>query len=60
MMCDLFHSTPIRICHLKDVSTIQIFFNFTVQDLQQKIYAAAGVLPFRQVCMYFTWIDDRI
>jgi len=33
---------PIRIRHPKVVSTIQVLFDFTVQDLQQEIYAAGA------------------
>jgi len=46
---------PIRIRHPKGVSTIEVVFDspeFTVQDLQQEIYAAAGVLPSRQIRVY--------
>jgi len=39
---------PIRLRHPKGVSTIQVAVDrddFTVQDLQQEIYAACGILP---------------
>jgi len=53
---------PIRIRHPKGVSTIEVVLDspeFTVQDLQQEIYAAAGVLPSRQIRVCF-YIDERI
>ncbi|KAJ7444906.1 hypothetical protein FB451DRAFT_73517 [Mycena latifolia] len=42
---------PVRLRHPKGVSTIQVAFDqddFTVQDLQQEIYAATDILPSRQ------------
>ncbi|THV04199.1 OTU-domain-containing protein [Dendrothele bispora CBS 962.96] len=42
---------PIRLRHPKGVSTLQIPFeqaDYTVQDLQQEIYAASKILPSRQ------------
>ncbi|KAJ7724455.1 hypothetical protein DFH07DRAFT_264015 [Mycena maculata] len=42
---------PVRLRHPKGVSTIQVAFDqddFTVQDLQQEIYAASDILPSRQ------------
>ncbi|KAJ6597085.1 hypothetical protein DFH09DRAFT_111441 [Mycena vulgaris] len=42
---------PVRLRHPKGVSTIQVAFDrddFTVQDLQQEIYAATEILPSRQ------------
>ncbi|KAF5389812.1 hypothetical protein D9757_003704 [Collybiopsis confluens] len=42
---------PIRIRHAKGVATIQVPFEndaYTVQDLQQEIYAASQILPSRQ------------
>ncbi|KAJ7709705.1 hypothetical protein B0H17DRAFT_1028803 [Mycena rosella] len=42
---------PVRLRHPKGVSTIQAAFDrddFTVQDLQQEIYAATDILPSRQ------------
>ncbi|KAJ4487824.1 hypothetical protein J3R30DRAFT_3695484 [Lentinula aciculospora] len=42
---------PVRLRHPKGVATIQVPFDneeFTVQDLQQEIYAASQILPSRQ------------
>ncbi|KAK7020451.1 OTU-like cysteine [Favolaschia claudopus] len=42
---------PVRLRHPKGVSTIQVAFDkddFTVQDLQQEIYAVTEILPSRQ------------
>jgi ubiquitin thioesterase OTU1 len=42
---------PIRLRHPKGVTTIQVSFDrddFTVQDLQQEIYAASDIFPSRQ------------
>ncbi|KAJ6623496.1 hypothetical protein B0H10DRAFT_796931 [Mycena sp. CBHHK59/15] len=42
---------PVRLRHPKGVSTIQVALDsdeFTVQDLQQEIYAASDILPSRQ------------
>ncbi|KAJ7172283.1 hypothetical protein C8R46DRAFT_1161752 [Mycena filopes] len=42
---------PVRLRHPKGVSTIQVAFDqddFTVQDLQQEIFAATEILPSRQ------------
>jgi len=42
---------PIRLRHPKGVTTLQISFDrdeFTVQDLQQEIYAASDIFPSRQ------------
>lgn len=44
---------PVRLRHPKGVTTIQVAFDrddFTVQDLQQEIYAASDILPSRQSC----------
>ncbi|KAF8969849.1 hypothetical protein BDZ97DRAFT_1792975 [Flammula alnicola] len=42
---------PVRLRHPKGVSTIEVSFDpsFTVQDLQQEIYAATDILPSRQI-----------
>lgn len=40
--------TPIRLRYPKGVTTIQVRDDFTVQDLQQEIYAASDILPSRQ------------
>ncbi|KAF8798157.1 OTU-domain-containing protein [Phlegmacium glaucopus] len=43
---------PIRLRHPKGVSTIEVLFDntdFTVQDLQQEIYAKTQILPSRQI-----------
>jgi len=42
---------PVRLRHPKGVSTIQVSFEdgFSVQDLQQEIYAATNILPSRQI-----------
>jgi len=43
---------PIRVRHPKGVTTIDVDFDnadFSVQDLQQKIYAATEILPSRQM-----------
>ncbi|PPQ89147.1 hypothetical protein CVT25_006519 [Psilocybe cyanescens] len=42
---------PVRLRHPKGVSTIELPFDadFTVQDLQQEIYAATDILPSRQI-----------
>ncbi|KDQ60962.1 hypothetical protein JAAARDRAFT_124736 [Jaapia argillacea MUCL 33604] len=40
---------PLRLRHPKGVSTLQVDFDtFTVQDLQQEIYAASEILPSQQ------------
>ena len=42
---------PIRLRHPKGVSTIEVSLDpeFTVQDLQQEIYASSNILPSRQI-----------
>jgi len=42
---------PIRLRHPKGVSTIEVSLDpeFTVQDLQQEIYASSAILPSRQI-----------
>lgn len=46
---------PIRLRHPKGVSTIEVSLDpeFTVQDLQQEIYAASGILPSRQIRQFY-------
>jgi len=51
----------IRIRHPKGVSTIEVVFDspeFTVQDLQQEIYVAAGVLASRQIRACFILMKE--
>jgi ubiquitin thioesterase OTU1 len=43
---------PIRLRHPKGTSTLEVDLDseeVTVQDVQQKIYAASGILPSRQI-----------
>lgn len=44
---------PVRLRHPAGTSTLQVPLedeSFTVQDLQQQIHSAAGILPSRQIC----------